>query len=128
MVGRRAHRKVEPDDAIDTKRVEIRPLGSSVLSNIIIIDRERYRIADIVSAAFANSAVSLSQWNKFRLEDRDEIITAQISLMRKRLELGERVTWYKLLISEIKNAALAEMLKTHYLAGDRTEAPLPRPI
>ena len=105
---------------------EEKVMGSSFLSNIIIIDLIKYRLKDIVDCAFSNSHLDLVAWNKLKWADRDDIIGAQIYYMRVKLEARQPVTWKQALNERVKDAEMRKILKIYHIRYGDSVIKLPK--
>lgn len=102
--------------------------GSSILFNVITIYGFKYGIADIVKAALVNSRLSLDTWNNLSYTTRDEIIGAQLTMMRARLEDREPMTWLTAVSVRVKNGLVKEKIQELWAEIKDIEAPMPKPM
>ena len=102
--------------------------GSAILFNVITIYGFKYCIADIVKAALVNSRLSLDTWNNLSYATRDELIGAQLTMMRARLEDREPMTWLSAVSVRVKNGLVKEKIQELWAEIKDIEAPMPKPM
>ena len=116
-------------DDVEIPRLEpTKIMGSSFLSNVIIVDHYRYRIKDIVEAAYTNSKMEIGYWNALPWAIRDDIIGAQIYLMRMRYEAKEPITWVEAVKSRVRNPQIANRLKSNFVQAQANIVVYPRRV
>jgi len=122
--------KPNKNDPEETSVVFKQPViyGSAILSNVITIYGFQYSIGEIVKAAFINSKLSLEDWNSLGYFLRDQVIGAQLSMMRARLESREDMKWIVAVAIRVKDAALKKKINALCAETKDLESPMPKPM
>ena len=119
--------KKEDDDNEPIPMVERQIWGSSVLSNVIIIDNYKYKVLDIVKNAWLCSCYDLDSWNTLPWKQRDEMINAYIHYMRMHLEYDNKITWLQAVEASVKNVDNRRKLRVFAINSSTSLPPLPKP-